>query len=149
MAANAFIYVLGGPGGPCKIGWTASIKSRMERIYDPAGAVEPIYIAEVAHNLALKAERYAHWLLHDHHYRNEWFSVEPSVAIEAVEKTMKLDLTTIGRIPPMPDRHNATRFPGGTLDRIDRVLDPDTNEKRSDFIREAVEKELLRREKKR
>jgi metal-responsive CopG/Arc/MetJ family transcriptional regulator len=41
------------------------------------------------------------------------------------------------------------RFPGGTLDRIDRVLVPETNEKRSDFIREAVERELSRREKKR
>lgn len=40
------------------------------------------------------------------------------------------------------------RFPGGTLDRIDRVLDPDTNEKRSDFVREAVERELKRRERK-
>jgi metal-responsive CopG/Arc/MetJ family transcriptional regulator len=38
------------------------------------------------------------------------------------------------------------RFPGGTLDRIDRVLDLETNEKRSDFIREAVERELKRRE---
>jgi len=41
------------------------------------------------------------------------------------------------------------RFPGGTLDRIDRVLDEDKNEKRSDFLREAVERELSRREKKR
>lgn len=40
------------------------------------------------------------------------------------------------------------RFPGGTLDRIDRVLDPETNEKRSDFVREAVERELKRRERK-
>ena len=47
------------------------------------------------------------------------------------------------------EEQTPARFPGGTLDRIDRVLDPDTNEKRSDFIREAVEKELLRREKKR
>lgn len=38
------------------------------------------------------------------------------------------------------------RFPAGTLDRIDRVLDPETNEKRADFLREAVEKELKRRE---
>jgi metal-responsive CopG/Arc/MetJ family transcriptional regulator len=47
------------------------------------------------------------------------------------------------------EEQTPARFPGGTLDRIDRVLDPDANEKRSDFIREAVEKELNRREKKR
>lgn len=38
------------------------------------------------------------------------------------------------------------RFPGGTLDRIDRVLEE--KEKRSDFVREAVERELKRRERK-
>lgn len=47
------------------------------------------------------------------------------------------------------EEQTPARFPGGTLDRIDRVLDPDANEKRSDFIREAVEKELARRERKR
>jgi metal-responsive CopG/Arc/MetJ family transcriptional regulator len=38
------------------------------------------------------------------------------------------------------------RFPAGTLARIDAVLDPETNEKRSDMVREAVERELKRRE---
>jgi metal-responsive CopG/Arc/MetJ family transcriptional regulator len=37
------------------------------------------------------------------------------------------------------------RFPFGTLDRIDAVLDDGEN--RSEFIRVAVEKELKRREK--
>lgn len=36
------------------------------------------------------------------------------------------------------------RFPEGTLDRIDSVLEE--GEKRSDLIREAVERELKRRE---
>jgi metal-responsive CopG/Arc/MetJ family transcriptional regulator len=36
------------------------------------------------------------------------------------------------------------RFPAGTLDRMDAVLDE--GEKRSDLIREAVERELKRRE---
>jgi len=39
------------------------------------------------------------------------------------------------------------RFPGGTLDRIDRVLED--KESRAGFIREAVERELARRERKR
>jgi metal-responsive CopG/Arc/MetJ family transcriptional regulator len=46
------------------------------------------------------------------------------------------------------EEQTPARFPGGTLDRIDRVLDPDTNEKRADFIRKAVDRELNRREKK-
>jgi len=36
------------------------------------------------------------------------------------------------------------RFPEGTLARMDRVLKP--KEKRSDLVREAVERELERRE---
>ena len=39
------------------------------------------------------------------------------------------------------------RFPAGTLARIDAVLNRETNEKRSDLIRAAVERELKRREK--
>ena len=38
------------------------------------------------------------------------------------------------------------RFPAGTLARIVAVLDTETNEKSSDLIREAVERELKRRE---
>lgn len=41
------------------------------------------------------------------------------------------------------DEQTPARFPEGTLARIDNVLDP--KEKRSDFIRDAVEKEILRR----
>jgi len=36
------------------------------------------------------------------------------------------------------------RFPAGTLDRIDAVLQEDEN--RSEFIRTSIEKELKRRE---
>lgn len=38
------------------------------------------------------------------------------------------------------------RLPAGTLDRIDAVLEE--GEKRSDLLREAVERELKRRERK-
>lgn len=42
------------------------------------------------------------------------------------------------------DEQTPARFPEGTLRRIDSALMP--GEKRSDFIREAVENELTRRE---
>lgn len=38
------------------------------------------------------------------------------------------------------------RFPAGTFARIDAVLNAETNEKRADMVREAVERELKRRE---
>jgi hypothetical protein len=50
----------------------------------------------------------------------------------------------VGRIK-INDEQTPARFPEGTLARIDAVLKP--KEKRSDFIREAVERELKRRAK--
>jgi metal-responsive CopG/Arc/MetJ family transcriptional regulator len=38
------------------------------------------------------------------------------------------------------------RFPAGTFARIDAVLDSEKNEKRSDMVREAIDRELKRRE---
>lgn len=45
------------------------------------------------------------------------------------------------------DEQTPARFPAGTLDRIGSVLEE--GEKRSDLIREAVERELKRRERSR
>jgi hypothetical protein len=42
------------------------------------------------------------------------------------------------------DEQTPARFPEGTLARIDALLGP--KEKRSNFIREAVEREIRRRE---
>lgn len=50
----------------------------------------------------------------------------------------------VGR-PRINGEQTPARFRDGTLARIDAVLSG--NEKRSDFIREAVERELTRREK--
>lgn len=49
----------------------------------------------------------------------------------------------VGRIK-INDEQTPARFPEGTLARIDAVLAD--KEKRSDFIREAVEREIKRRE---
>ena len=43
------------------------------------------------------------------------------------------------------DEQMPARFPSGTIERIDRVLTD--KEKRADFVREAVARELVRREK--
>lgn len=45
------------------------------------------------------------------------------------------------------DEQTPARFPAGTLDRIDAALED--GEKRSDLIREAVDRELKRRERQR
>lgn len=48
--------------------------------------------------------------------------------------------------PRINEEQTPARLPAGTLERIDATLDD--GEKRSDFIRVAVEKELKRRERK-
>lgn len=48
--------------------------------------------------------------------------------------------------PTINQEQMPARFPAGTLKRIDAVLDE--GEKRSDLLREAVERELKRRERK-
>lgn len=49
--------------------------------------------------------------------------------------------------PPMNIKPMLVRLPNGMDDRIDAVLEP--KEKRADLIREAVEREIKRRERKR
>jgi hypothetical protein len=149
MAAKhieAFLYVLGVAGGPCKIGWSESAERRAKYMAGAAGSKEIAYTTAIEYRLALYAERYAHWLLRDHHFRNEWFNVEPDEAIAAVNTAKSLDFAKIGRIPPMLEHNNMAKFPKGTLARIDEVLEE--GEKRSDLVREAVERELKRRARK-
>lgn len=63
------------------------------------------------------------------------------------------DLTALKisrRVAPMPPRKKFTqemlaRFPPGTFERIEAVLGP--SEDRADLVRDAVERELRRREK--
>lgn len=50
----------------------------------------------------------------------------------------------VGR-PRINGEQTPARFPDGTLARVDAALE--TGEKRSDFIRKAVDRELERREK--
>ena len=58
------------------------------------------------------------------------------------EKVISDSPASVGR-PKINDEQTPARFPGGTLARIDAALAD--KEKRSDFIREAVERELKRR----
>lgn len=59
------------------------------------------------------------------------------------QKVISDSPATVGR-PRINDEQTPARFPAGTLARIDGALAE--GEKRSDFIREAVDRELKRRE---
>ncbi|MGX1418287.1 GIY-YIG nuclease family protein [Bradyrhizobium elkanii] len=146
MAAKnggAFLYVLGGEGGPCKVGWAEDVVRRARYVPAPAGSTEIAYKAPIAYRSALYAERYAHWLLRDHHFRNEWFHVAPQTAIDAVNKAVALDFKRVGRIPPLLEKNNIPRLPKGMWALVDAALRE--GETRLDLIREAIERELKRR----
>lgn len=59
------------------------------------------------------------------------------------EKVISDTPRSVGR-PPLWSENMQARFKAGTFERIARVLGE--NEDRTDFIREAVERELKRRE---
>lgn len=88
MTGIAYIYVLGDEGGPCKVGWAHDVARRSRTVPVPAGRIEIAYRASIAYKFALYAERYAHWVLREHHFRNEWFNVGTKVAIDAVDKAV-------------------------------------------------------------
>lgn len=62
----------------------------------------------------------------------------------STQKVISTIPAPVGR-PKINEEQTPARFPAGTLARIDALLDE--KEKRSDFIRKAVERELERREK--
>jgi hypothetical protein len=59
------------------------------------------------------------------------------------QKKISSNIPRVGR-KRINDEATPARFPKGTLARLDALLDE--KEKRSDFIREAVEREIRRRE---
>ncbi len=143
MTETAYLYVLGDEEGPCKVGWAEDVARRSRTVAAPAGRTEIAYTAPIAYKSALYAERYAHWVLRDHHFRNEWFNVSLAKAIGAVDRAVALDFKKVGRIPPLLEHNNMARFPKGTLMLMDAALYE--GEKRSDLIREAIDRELKRR----
>ena len=110
----------------------------MIRVWEPTVDGEMIEIA-------------AHWLLAAHRDGGEWFGVDEQSAVSAVkqafERVARGELPAVrlakgGRPVIFPDVTPLT-VPAGTLARIDAACSD--KEKRSDFIREAVERELKRR----
>lgn len=151
----AHIYAVGLPSGPIKVGYTSNNLKHRLHILSKA-EIEPITLLAswpVHTSAAHIAERYAHFLLRDYHYHHEWFlapftSVAAAVpeAIAAAESGFALmpSLFRAGRSQRDGERVQNLKLPQGANARIEAVLRE--GEVRSDFIREAVNAELERRE---
>jgi hypothetical protein len=146
-----YIYVIGPPGGPQKVGLAANARRRVAELQ--VGSHTPLklgFSVEIEAAEAWPVESYAHWILRDHSVGGEWFSVsvEDAVraigeAIAAVRRGERKGSKSVGRKKRWSEDMVA-RFPEGTFARIDAVREE--GEDRTDFVREAVERELKRRE---
>lgn len=85
----AYIYVLGIPGGPHKIGYSYRPEDRV-RAMEREGR-KGVYLCgqwPMGARVVQAAERYIHWLLRDKHLKNEWFNVSLEEAEDAVRKAL-------------------------------------------------------------
>lgn len=151
---TAFIYMIGPTGGPHKIGHSMNVERRVKQLQrDAKGEIVITGKWPVGARIGLAAERYAHWLLREKHYRGEWFNVTLDEARSAVQHAIANagSLDAYGLVPPIdsgdrlvfPERL-VTLFPARTSERIDAIAGKN---RRAEFIREAIERELARREK--
>src|SRR5438309_142284 len=106
MRDHGWLYVMGLPSGPQKIGSTSDPDTRLRQLSArfQVGKAAVIKTFPVNPKWALAAERYAHWLLRDRHLQNEWFNVPSSEAIVAAETAVQFDFEGLHLIPPVTVR---------------------------------------------
>ncbi|MGR7993893.1 GIY-YIG nuclease family protein [Xanthobacter sp. ZOL 2024] len=156
---QAYLYVCGYDGGPFKIGYGYNPSKRMkDHVRSGHAGIFMVGAWPVGARIAQAAERYVHWLLRDKHLQKEWFNVTQEEAEAAVRHALSPGALeahdNFSMVPPITGKNKdlgykewaRTNFASGTLLRIKSVVAKD--ETQSDFIREAIEAELKRREKK-
>ena len=153
MKGVSYLYVFSIPGGPSKIGRSMAVDRRKKDIEREKGC--EVFVAgswAIGQKIAMTAENYIHWKLRDKHIAHEWFSIDSEEACNAVEEALSLEFDPRYIVPSISLVEKQIRygwfyqvkFPDQTKERIAGVISqPETH---SDFIREAVERELERRE---
>lgn len=147
-----FVYVIGAPKGPQKIGIAKNVQLRQNQIQTGSHArLSLAGVMEVSPDLAVHVECFAHWILRDCRLAGEWFRVSPKRALAAVKEALEAVLRgerqgkrSVGRKKRWSENVNLT-LPEGAKARMDAALQDD--EDRLDLIRTAIERELSRREK--
>jgi hypothetical protein len=150
MQKEMTIYMLSTGRKMKKIGISAKSEVRHRQIQTSnGGEVVLAYSKVVPAELASDIELRAHWLLREFKRRGEWFAVKADIAIAAIERAIRergegeKARSGAGR-PPMGIKPTQVRLSEETRERI-RELVGDSG--MAQFIRDAVERELKRREK--
>lgn len=118
------------------------------------GSHTPIRVAFSieANGSAEHVENYAHWVLREKRMAGEWFNVTPVEAIAAVNEAVaavargerkERVVRNVGRKKEF-DVRILLPLKAETLERLDKLLHE--GEVRLDLIRDAIERELKRRE---
>lgn len=151
----AYVYVIGSPNGPTKVGYSVDTERRLKNLQRPITQRIQIFGKwPVGYSSALAVERYAHWLLREKQISGEWFDVTPDEASEAVARAVNEGVDPNYPLPRIDllgrellcGEHIATKFPQGTRERIRGALGD--GEHQANLIRAAIETELKRRERK-
>lgn len=149
LTERAFLYVVGHRDGPQKVGYSIDPPKRVRGIRDDASdQTLPIYRTfPVYRYWAGHAERMAHWLLREHHWRLEWFNCTPEQAAEAAERAAGLHYAGTDHIPTtcrpnkLYDEMLTLRLRKGTLARMDAATG---TPERAQFVREAIDAAIER-----
>lgn len=143
------VYVIGSARGPKKVGLSNGLRQRLRSVQTGNESRLKVLLAEEVPDASAAAiERRAHWLLRDARKNGEWFAVSAKAAIAAVTQAIaeggegEKAKPAVGR-PPLNVKVMPVRLPAGMAERIDAIAGEN---RRAEFIREAVERELKRRE---
>lgn len=146
---TVYLYVVGPSVGPVKIGRSMCPPKRLKQLEGKTGM--KLHLTgqwPIGQAIALGAERYAHHLLRDKHVAGEWFDVSAAEASAAVAIAVATDHVANYAMPALEDAsridgvYARTKFPRDMYDRLNRV----SGGHHASFIRDAVERELERRE---
>ena len=143
------IYLLSTGRKLKKVGISSKAVSRHRTIQSANGGEVVLLHSElIPEEIAADIERRAHWLLREFKRRGEWFAVTADVALAAIKQAVKEkgdgEKAQSGRgRPPLGVKETKVRLTEAQRDRIRALVG---EQGMAAFIREAVERELKRRE---
>lgn len=108
--------------GPCKVGITSSLKSRLASIQTGSATQLAYYEIFGDGPQAHVAEARVHHLLRDKHIRGEWFDIDPEQARRMIECLFMFIVAKLGLMTP-EEQMEMDRF--GLLDRETLKAPPD------------------------
>lgn len=143
------IYLLSTGRKLKKVGLSSKADVRHRNIQTSnGGEVVLAYSKSVPADIAHDVEKRAHWLLREFKRRGEWFAVKADVAVAAIEQAIhergngEKARSGAGR-PPLGVKETKVRLTEAQRERIRELVG---EQGMAQFIREAIERELKRRE---